>query len=197
MLTLSIAALLLQTTPTPATAAGARNPSYSRDGRLAVSVQGDLWIVSTHGEWTRLTSGPAWDREPAWTPDGAAIVFSSDRAGNFDLWRVRVGPNGASGDAERVTDSPLREGPPTVDGHYVNLVSARHAESAWNPDGKTIALAEISSDAIPPVGYNGDPDRTDDREANLLGASSGKLWTVEAPSSPDQQLAEQAGTPAF
>ena len=25
---------------------GARNPAYARDGRLAVSVAGDLWVVS-------------------------------------------------------------------------------------------------------------------------------------------------------
>jgi gamma-glutamyltranspeptidase len=299
MLILSIAALLLQAAP----GAAARNPSYAHDGRLAVSVQGDLWIVSPRGEWIRVTSGPAWDREPAWTPDGSAIVFSSDRSGNFNLWRVHVGPTGASGEAERITNSPLPDGQPVIshdgqiifvrgrlgaaelwehqsngsearvtkdrvaeqwpaissdglrlayvsiangtrklhvraldsgrdtvvltdarvehpawspsgdrltwtavgsrgsvyvsplDGRYVNLVSAHHAESAWSPDGKTIALAEISTDAIPPVGYNGDPDRTGDREANLLAASSGKLWTVDAPSSPDQQLAEQAGTP--
>ena len=299
MLILSIATLLLQMAP----GAAARNPSYAHDGRLAVSVEGDLWIVSPRGEWTRVTSGPAWDREPAWTPDGSTIVFSSDRSGNFSLWRVRVGPTGANGEAERVTNSPLPDGQPVVthdgqiifvrgrlgaaelwehqsngsearvtkdrvaeqwpaissdglrlayvsiadgtrklhvrvldsgrdtvvltdarvehpawsptgdrltwtatgsrgsvyvsplDGRYVNLVSAHHAESAWSPDGKTIALAEIATDAIPPVGYNGDPDRTGDREANLLAASSGKLWTVDAPSSPDQQLAEQAGTP--
>src|SRR5205814_7006826 len=98
MLTLSIAAMLFQTATTPATAAGARNPSYARDGRLAVAVQGDLWIVSVHGEWTRVTSGPAWDREPAWAPDGSAIIFSSDRAGNFALWRIRIGLTGASGE---------------------------------------------------------------------------------------------------
>jgi len=302
MSNLVIAALLFQTVTAPGP--GARNPSYAHDGRLAVSVQGDLWVVSPRGEWTRVTSGPAWDREPAWTPDGASIVFSSDRAGNFDLWRVRIASNGAAGDPERVTDSPLPEGQPAVardgriifvrgrlgaaalwmrqpdgsesrvtkdvaaeqwpaisldggrlayvsiaegtrklhvrtlesgrdtvvltdarvehpswspagdrlswtatgargsvyvtplDGRYVNLVSSHHAESAWNPDGKTIALTEISADAIQPVGYNGDPDRTGDREANLLASSTGKLWTVDAPPSPDQQLAEQAGTPA-
>ncbi len=297
MLSLTLA-LLLQ-----ATSAAARNPSYAHDGRLAVSVQGDLWMIGAHGDWTRLTSGPAWDREPAWTADGSAIIFSSDRAGNFDLWRIAVGANGASGDAERITSSPLSDAQPAVardgrivfvrgrlgaaalwvrqpdgsearltkehageqwpavsfdgtrlayvsmandtrqlhvraldsdrdtivltdsrierpawspagdriswtasgprgsvfvspaDGHYVNLVSSHHAESAWSPDGKTLALAELAaSDAIPTVGYNGDPDRTGDREANLLAASNGKLWRIDAPSTPDQQLAEQAGS---
>ena len=84
-----------------------------------------------------------------------------------------------------------------LDGRYINLVSARHAESAWSPDGKTIALADIATtDAIPQVGYNGDPDRTGDRDANLLSAATGRLWIVDAPSSPDQQLVEQTGTPA-
>ena len=106
-----IVALLLQTAASEP-AVGARNPAYARDGRLAVSVQGDLWVVSKSGQWTRVTSGPAWDREPAWTPDGSAIVFSSDRAGNFDLWRVAVASSGTAGEPERLTTSPLAEGEP-------------------------------------------------------------------------------------
>jgi gamma-glutamyltranspeptidase/glutathione hydrolase len=300
----AIAALLLQSTPAPDAGAAVRNPAYARDGRLAASVQGDLWIASKSGQWTRITSGPAWDREPAWSADGSSLVFSSDRSGEFDLWRISVGASGASGEAERITTSPLPDGQPALapdgriffvrgrlgaavlwvrqpngsearvtkdraveqwpvispdgtrlafvsigdtrrlrlrvldtgrdttvltdariehpawsssgdriswtasgprgavyvtplDGHYINLISARHAESAWNPDGQTLALAEIPvTDAIPPVGYNGDPDRTGDREANLLSSASGHLWTVRAPSSPDQQLAEQGGIPA-
>src|SRR3954470_5226873 len=104
MFALAIPALLFQTAtaavapaPQSDSGAGARNPTYARDGRLAVSVRGDLWIVSKRAEWTRVTSGAAWDREPSWSADGNSIVFSSDRAGNFDLWRVGVGPNGAAG----------------------------------------------------------------------------------------------------
>ena len=111
----AIAALLLQAAqPSSSAVLGARNPSYAHDGRLAVSVRGDLWVVSSKGEWTRVTSGSAWDREPAWTPDGSALVFSSDRAGNFDLWRIGVGANGAIGEAQRLTTSPLPEGEPAV-----------------------------------------------------------------------------------
>src|ERR1043166_5793642 len=100
----ALALLFLQaTTPVVAHEPGvaARNPAYARDGRLAVSVQGDLWVVSPSGAWSRVTSGPAWDREPAWSPDGSSIVFSSDRAGNFDLWRVIVGPSVT--EPERIT----------------------------------------------------------------------------------------------
>jgi len=57
-----------------------RDPSFATDGRLAVAFEGDLWIRDAGGRrWTRLTSGPAWDRQPAWSPDGRAIVFVSPR----------------------------------------------------------------------------------------------------------------------
>jgi gamma-glutamyltranspeptidase/glutathione hydrolase len=307
MLFVIFAAALLQGPSTPPPdSAGVRNPAYSRDGRLAVSAAGDIWIVSKAGAWTRVTSGPAWDREPAWTPDGAALVFSSDRSGKFELWRVAVGGEKSVEQApERLTKSSLPDAEPTVlrdgrivfvrgrlgaarlwvrsasggesrltkdtateawpaaspdggrvayvsiaagarrlhvltvdngqdstvltdarvehpawspagdrltwtaigargavyvsplDGRYANVASARHAESAWNPDGKTITLVDLPpTEPIAPVGYNGDPDRTGDREANLLASVGGRMWTIAAPMSPDLELAQQQGSPA-
>ena len=91
-----VAVLLLQSVP-PLAAAAPQHPAYANDGRLAVSVQGDIWIVSKRGEWTRVTDGAAWDREPVWTADGSAIVFSSDRSGKFDIWRIPVADGAAAG----------------------------------------------------------------------------------------------------
>lgn len=82
-----------------------RDPAYAADGRLAVSIDGDLWVQRAPGRdagWRRLTSGVAWDREPAWAPDGRSIVFTSDRAGGLDLWRVST-EGDATGTAERLT----------------------------------------------------------------------------------------------
>ncbi len=95
---------------------GAADPAYARDGRLVVSLRGDLWLRSggDTGQWVQLTSGPASDREPAWWPDGSAVVFASDRSGNFDLWRVGVGPAGAAGEPERLTTAPEWEAEPSV-----------------------------------------------------------------------------------
>lgn len=94
---------LLQT----AGATGAADPAYSRDGRLVVSIRGDLWIRAPGGErWIPGTQGPSWDWEATWDPDGASIVFVSDRSGNPDLWRLRIGPEGPQGEPERLTDSP-------------------------------------------------------------------------------------------
>src|SRR5579884_4089758 len=154
MLVLMFAALLLQAphqstpaargalsarAPSPSAGIAARNPAYARDGRLAVSVRGDLWVVSPGGEWTQLTSGPAWDREPAWTPDGSAIVFSSDRSGNFALWKIAVGPKGAAGEPERLTTSSLPDGEPAVarDGRIIFVRGRLGAAELWvrRPDG--------------------------------------------------------------
>ncbi|MEX2608842.1 MAG: gamma-glutamyltransferase [Gemmatimonadota bacterium] len=91
----------------------ARAPAYAADGRIAVAVRGDLWILhpgadGLPGRAEQLTRGPAWDRDPAWTPDGA-VVFASDRAGSVDLWRT-----GTSGEPERMTRAPEPETEPSV-----------------------------------------------------------------------------------
>ena len=88
-----------------------RDPAFAADGRLAVAFEGDLWLRDTSGRrWTRLTSGPAWDRQPAWSPDGQAIVFISDRDGGAHLFRLGV----RGGDVQRLTNDALPDAEPTV-----------------------------------------------------------------------------------
>ena len=279
------------------TLVGARNPAYAADGRLALSIRGDIWLraAGDGGRWIQVTSGPAWDRHPAWTPDGAAIVYTSDATGSGDLYRVHVGASGATGAPERITSSPEPEGEASVakdgsivfargqggatkiwlrtpagverrltkgengaehwpvwspdanrvaygairedrtrlrvrwvtgdsdrvvvedrdaehpawsprgdrlafgtrngragvwvttpDARYINFVSAQRAEPAWSPDGRTLALVELPG---PDVGYNGDPDRVGDRERRDDFGTTGRLWFVDAPVSPDAGLA--------
>jgi len=93
-----------------------RDPAYASDGRMAVTIDGDLWIQRAAGRdagWRRVTSGVSWDREPAWAPDGRSIVFTSDRAGALDLWRVALAADGA-GEPERLTSDPADDMEPTV-----------------------------------------------------------------------------------
>jgi gamma-glutamyltranspeptidase/glutathione hydrolase len=138
---------------------GVRAPAFAPDGRLAVSVAGDLWVLQPDGSGGFTGSRPitqdgAWDRDPAWTPDGSAIVFSSDRAGSGDLWRVAVaagravtGSDGAGVQApERLTRTSDDDLEPSVgpDGTIV-FVRGRGGDSdLWtrSPDGGERRLTE-------------------------------------------------------
>ena len=48
---------------------------------------GDLYeLPIAGGQAVRLTSGTDWDGDARYSPDGATIVFASDRGGNRHLW---------------------------------------------------------------------------------------------------------------
>jgi serine/threonine-protein kinase len=78
------------------------------DERLAVMIVTeageDIWIKQLDdGPLSRLTFDPQVDRRPRWTPDGRDIVFTSLRAGQFDLWRQ---PADGTGEATLLLDLP-------------------------------------------------------------------------------------------
>jgi Tol biopolymer transport system component len=110
---------------------GANNPSISPDGRaLAYDLTdalatngGTLWTVDVErGTTTRLTTSSSDDSTPVWSPDGAQVVFSSDRAGAFDLYIKPIGQA-----PERVLlKSPLWKYP-----------------DSWSPDGRTLIFRQI------------------------------------------------------
>jgi Tol biopolymer transport system component/tRNA A-37 threonylcarbamoyl transferase component Bud32 len=70
-------------------------PVLSPDGkRLAVAVGSvaaktrDIWVYDlVRGGSYRLTSDPADDLNPIWSPDGRTIVFTSNRRGARDIYR--------------------------------------------------------------------------------------------------------------
>ena len=56
---------------------GGVHPRISPNGaRIAVSCQGAIRVLDRNtGTHRRLSRGPGWDIEPAWSPDGKSIVF--------------------------------------------------------------------------------------------------------------------------
>jgi len=78
---------------------------------------------------TQLTSGDFDDEEPAWSPDGIRIAFTSnrslpdpDRTYNTDIWVVAAGNKDKGAHLTQVTTNPGED-----------------REPAWSPDGKWIA----------------------------------------------------------
>ncbi|MCG3136363.1 MAG: Dipeptidyl-peptidase 5 [Phycisphaerae bacterium] len=81
----------------------------------------DLQIINTDGSGLHpLTTHPASDVQPRWSPDGQWIYFLSARSGSMQIWKIS--PTG--GEAQQVTQLPLEVG-------SFNL----------SPDGQVLALS--------------------------------------------------------
>ncbi len=97
----------------------------SPDGKQIVfDLLGDLYVIpSTGGEAKRLTSGPAWDCQPRFSPNGKQIAFISDRNGSDNLWLINVDGSQIEGkDAKKVseeTDDQLGSPSWSPDGNYI------------------------------------------------------------------------------
>lgn len=93
--TLLALALML---PSSASAAGRTEvnamawPALSPDGAMLVfEWLDDIWLASSAGgEAIRITTDPARDSYPKFTPDGKRVVFSSERSGSLQIHSVKI-----------------------------------------------------------------------------------------------------------
>jgi tricorn protease len=96
-----------------------RQPALSQD-RLAFVYAGDLWVAERDGSQPRrLTSSPADESHPMFSPDGQTIAFAASYEGNKDVYVIPV----AGGQPRRLTWHP---------GNDIPL--------DWTPDGKAVAF---------------------------------------------------------
>ena len=159
---MKLCALALMAAATAAQAqtqlANARGPAFARDGRLIVSIDGDLWLRAGH-QWTQLTRGNAWDRDPAWAPDGSGIVYTSNSSGNDDLWRLTLNAATVQGEPQQLTRTPEPDGEATVleDGRIVYVRGAGRAGRLWVRDtnGTERRLTSSENTERTPAAYAG------------------------------------------
>jgi dipeptidyl aminopeptidase/acylaminoacyl peptidase len=118
-------------------------PVVSRDGRRVAFTVGryeleageswsEIWMMAPDGsELRQMTFGRHKDTSPAFSPDGRALLFVSDRSGESQLFRMPVD----GGEARKLTDFPGGVSGPV-----------------WSPDGRRVA---VTASVYPECG--GDP----------------------------------------
>ena len=89
-----------------------RKNDISPDGKqIAFTYKGNIYVVDADGgRAAQLTSNPAHDTDPMWTPDGKSIIFSSYREKGKDIYMVSA----ERGIPQRITSHPGNETPMDV-----------------------------------------------------------------------------------
>ncbi|HZW59662.1 MAG TPA: PDZ domain-containing protein [Woeseiaceae bacterium] len=103
-----------------------RQPAVSADS-LAFVYAGDIWVAGLDGsEPRRLTSHPAEENSPVFSPDGTMIAFAAAYEGNVDTYVVPT----AGGQPRRLTWHPADDVPTgwVADGRSVTVVSDRETD---------------------------------------------------------------------
>lgn len=124
----------------------------------ALAVQGppgtDIFLVplaaSGTGVPVNITARAGYDNQPFFTPDGRAILYTSQRDGQTDIFRYDL----AGGTTTQVTRTPQNEYSPTVmpDGRHFSVIrdSTQHLWS-FTLDGTPVRAL---LDSIRPIGYH-------------------------------------------
>jgi tricorn protease len=172
------------------------NPTVSRT-KIAFSYAGDIWVVDRSGGTAqRLTTSPAREVYPTFSPDGSQVAFArfNPSAGPFG-WDVYVA-SVAGDEARRVTYHPDLDLPInwTRDGQRILILSCRHRTSPLLGRLYTIPVQSGPATEVPvPRGWQGSFSLAGDRIAytplanirelvgwrNYRGGATSRIWLVK------------------
>jgi eukaryotic-like serine/threonine-protein kinase len=120
----------------PGAAGNLVDPSLSFDGKRVAMMRwanaaSDVWVVdATRASSARLTLDPAIDYAPIWSPDGASIVFASNREGPSDLFLIPSG--GGARETAIVASSEVKHPTDwTVDGRLI-VFESKSPQTDWD-----------------------------------------------------------------
>ncbi len=142
------------------------DPELSPDGStLLFTWGGDIWTAQSNGGAAQpLTTGPARERDPQFSPDGKRIAFASDHEGSFQLYVM----DAAAGNPVQVT-----------------FHSSGYGLEGWFPDGKSL-LASASRD------HYWDDSRRFFR-VHLMDSAAAALGAESAPRRADELIFDDYG----
>ena len=108
---------------------------------------------------TRLTTNDAFDSSPAISPDGKRLAFASDRDGDWDIYVMKLAPEGPRNVPIKLTKNtrPDPNGPPYMYDQYPE----------WSPDGAQIAFASDRSGNFEVYRMKTSPEGRLNRPVNL------------------------------
>ncbi len=142
-------------------------PAFSPHGkRLALTLSGvsgypQIYVLNLGShQLTRITHTPAINTEPAWAPDGQSIYFTSDRAGQPQIYRIGVQPGSLP---QRITFTDNYNAGPNVspDGKWLAMVTGvdgGYAIAVQNlATGQFKVLTHGPLDSSPSFAPNGAP----------------------------------------
>jgi eukaryotic-like serine/threonine-protein kinase len=107
----------------------------------------DVGAGSRDPDGKAATRGRGRDRQPAFSPDGATVVFSSNRSGNLDLWLMNV----ETGALRQATDDPAADWDPAYspDGKHLLWSSDRSGSlQVWMANADGTGERQVTRDAV-------------------------------------------------
>ncbi len=167
---------------------------------------GDIFVLDRSGQIRNVTNHPSADWNPAWSPNGSMLAFTSHRTGNSDIWLLNLLKTNGEAQPRNLSNHPGWDYSPTwsPSGQSVAFVSERDGDPeifvqnlesdtalqitfnddmdrlpAWSPDGKLIAFAAVR-DGVEKI-HLIRPDGTDEHTATphpLMGTAP--AWSPDS-----------------
>lgn len=170
--------------------------SCVKNGKIAFTRGGDILTINADGTGeTNITSNAAVDDQPIYSPNGANIIFTTNRDGNNEIYRM----NSDGTNPVRLTSNAASDSLPNYspDGATIVFISGRDGNNEvykMNADGSNqVRLTNNTTDET-------DPAFLPDGQKIIFSTwgSPTRLFTINADGSNQQQFPSPGGiAPAY
>jgi len=113
---------------------GAREMSVSPNGKeVAFIIRGEVYVTSTeYGTTKRITNTPEQERSVSFSPDGKAIMYSSERNGSWNIYQTKI----VRKEEKHFCNATLLKEEPII------IIPEETFQAQYSPDGKEVAFLQ-------------------------------------------------------